>query len=155
MEIILENHLSLNRILFTASSTKVETIDELIEISRADGRVDDVGRFKSALLKRDAIMSTGIGYGVAIPHVKMPGIDTFFITMGIHKRGVDWDSLDNKPTHLIFLIAGPDNQQERYLRILARLTLVIKNPERRKRLIRCNTKYEAFEIMVKSPSSAS
>ena len=155
MEIILENHLSLNRILFTASPTKVETIDEMIEISRADGRVDDVVRFKSALLKRDAIMSTGIGYGVAIPHVKMPGIDTFFITMGIHKRGVDWDSLDNRPTHLIFLIAGPENQQETYLRILARLTMVIKNPDNRKRLIGCNTKYEVFEIMVKDSSPLS
>lgn len=149
MEINLGDHLSLNRIIFTVSSTKEETIDELIEISRTDGRVNDVQRFKSALLKRDAIMSTGIGYGVAIPHVKMAGIDDFFITIGIHKRGVDWDALDNKPTHLIFLIAGPDNQQEKYLRILAKLTLVIKNPDCRKRLTGCNTKYEVFEIMVR------
>jgi PTS system nitrogen regulatory IIA component len=150
MDIRLVNHLSLNRIVFTVSSTKEETIDELIEISRADGRVDNVQRFKIALLKRDAIMSTGIGYGVAIPHVKMAGIEDFFITVGIHKRGVDWDSLDNKPTQLIFLIAGPENQQERYLRILAKLTLVIKDPDCRKRLIGCNTKFEVFEIMVQS-----
>lgn len=150
MDISLGDHLSLNRIIFTISSSKEETIDKLIETSRVDGRVEDVQRFKTALLNRDAIMSTGIGYGVAIPHVKMAGIDDFFITVGVHKRGVDWDSLDSKPTHLIFLIAGPENQQERYLRILAKLTLVIKNPECRKRLIGCNTKYEVFEIIAKT-----
>ena len=155
MEIDLVDYLSLNRIVFTVSSTKEETIDELIDISRADGRVDDTPMFKKALLNRDAIMSTGIGYGVAIPHVKMAGIHDFFITVGINKRGVDWDSLDNRPTYLIFLIAGPENQQEKYLRILARLTIVIKNPENRKKLIKCNTKYEVFEIMVKDPSPLS
>ena len=149
MKINLIDYLSINRICFTNSSTKEQTIDELINVSREDNKVSNVTSFKSALLKRDAIMSTGIGYGVAIPHVKMAAIEKFFITVGIHKRGVDWDSLDNKPTYLIFLIAGPDNQQERYLRILARLTLVIKDPERRKRLINCNTKYEVLKLLEK------
>ncbi|UCB46052.1 MAG: PTS sugar transporter subunit IIA [Spirochaetota bacterium] len=150
MNINLIDYLSINRICFTNSDTKELTIDELINVSREDNKVSDVASFKSALLKRDTIMSTGIGYGVAIPHVKMAGIEDFFITIGIHKRGVDWDSLDNKPTYLIFLIAGPENQQERYLRILASLTMVIKDPERRKRLITCNTKYEVFELLVKA-----
>jgi mannitol/fructose-specific phosphotransferase system IIA component (Ntr-type) len=150
MKINLTDYISINRICFTNSATKEQTIDELINISREDSMVSNVTSFKSARLKRDAIMSTGIGYGVAIPHVKMAAIEKFFITVGIHKRGVDWDSLDNKPTHLIFLIAGPDNRQEHYLRILAGLTLVIKDPERRKHLINCNTKYEVFKLLVKA-----
>jgi mannitol/fructose-specific phosphotransferase system IIA component (Ntr-type) len=150
MEINLIDYISINRICFVGSSTKEQTIDELIKVSRDDNKVGDPASFKRALLKRDAIMSTGIGYGVAIPHVKMAGIEKFFITIGIHKRGVDWDSLDNKPTYLIFLIAGPENQQERYLRILAKLTPVIKDPEKRKRLIDCNTKFEVFEMLIKT-----
>jgi len=102
-------------------------------------------RFKKALLKRESIMSTGIGYGVAIPHVKLPQIEEFFITVGIHKRGVNWDSLDCKPVYLIFLIAGPEKKQEKYLRILAQLTTVIKKPERRQQFIELSTKYEVFE----------
>ncbi len=152
MTINLERYLSLNRILFTHSSSKEGIIDELLKITKEDGKVYDVNSFKKALLKRDSIMSTGIGYGVAIPHVKMEQIKEFFITIGIHKEGVDWDSLDNKPTHLIFLIAGPENQQEKYLRILARLTLVIKNPETRKRLLNCNTKYEVSKILLETTS---
>ena len=144
--ITLHNYISLNRIFFSTKKTKEEVIDELIEVSIQDGKVKDPKAFKEALLKREEIMSTGIGYGVAIPHVKLPQIDDFFITICIHKKGIDWGALDNKPAHLIFLIAGPDNQQEKYLRILAKLTLVIKNPERRKKLIECETKYEVYEI---------
>ena len=146
MTISLQNYISLNRIFFSTKETKEEVIDELVKVSKEDNLVKDPVSFKNALLKREAIMSTGIGYGVAIPHVKLPQIEDFFITICIHKKGVDWGSLDNKPAYLIFLIAGPDNQQEKYLRILAKLTLVIKNTERRDKLINCETKYEVFEI---------
>ena len=146
MVISLQDYISINRIFFSTKETKEEVIDELIKVSSDDNMVKDPTSFKDALLKREAIMSTGIGYGVAIPHVKLPQIDDFFITICINKKGVDWGSLDNKPAYLIFLIAGPDNQQEKYLRILAKLTLVIKNPERRKKLTECETKYQVFEI---------
>jgi len=146
MEIHLSDYLSLNRILFSSSLTKGDVMDELIKVSREDGRVEDAHRFKHALLKRESIMSTGIGYGVAIPHVKLALIKKFFITIFVHKKGVNWDSLDNKPAHIILLIAGPENQQEKYLRILAKLVFVIKNPENRKKLIACNTKYEIYKI---------
>ncbi len=145
MIIKLLDYLSINRVLFTTATTKEEVIDDLIKISRDDGKVEDVMRFKKALLKRESIMSTGIGYGVAIPHVKLPQIEEFFITVGIHKRGVNWDSLDCKPVYLIFLIAGPEKKQEKYLRILAQLTTVIKKPERRQQFIELSTKYEVFE----------
>jgi PTS system nitrogen regulatory IIA component len=145
MKVSLNDYISLNRILFSNASTKEDVIDELIKISKDDGRVDDVKSFKKALLKRETIMSTGIGYGVAIPHVKLPSIEEFFITICAHKKGVDWESLDNKPAHLIFLIAGPENQQEQYLRILAKLTLVIKNQERRNHLVGYHAKYDVFK----------
>ena len=146
MTISLHEYISLNRIFFSTKETKQEVIDELVNVSIEDNMVKDPKTFKEALLKRESIMSTGIGYGVAIPHVKLPQIEDFFITICIHKKGVDWGSLDNKPAYLIFLIAGPDNQQEKYLRILAKLTLVIKNPERRKKLMESETKYVVFEI---------
>lgn len=146
MKIILQNYFNLNRILFSNSYTKSDVINEMIKVSRDNGKVDDVERFKKALLRRESLMSTGIGYGVAIPHVKLNLVDKFFITVFIHKKGVDWESLDNKPAHLIFLIAGPENQQEKYLRILAKLTQIIKSPEKRQKLVDCKTKYEVYEI---------
>lgn len=146
MEIKMNDYLSLNRIMFLNSLSKEGVIDELIKISRDDGKVKDMRSFKEALIERESLLSTGIGYGMAIPHVKLLHLDNFFITIGIHKRGVNWDSLDDKPAHIIFLIAGPENQQERYLRILARLTFAIKSPEKRERLTKCKTRYEVFEL---------
>lgn len=146
MQIILREYIELNRIFFSNATIKEEAIDELVKVSKEDGKVSDPDNFKKALLKRESIMSTGIGYGVAIPHVKLEYIPEFFITIGINKKGIDWDSLDSKPVYLMFLIAGPANQQEKYLRILAKLTLVIKNPERRKKLINAETKYDVLKI---------
>ena len=146
MEIQLSTYLSINRILFTSSPTKGSVMDELIRVSREDGRVENAELFKKALLKRESIMSTGIGYGVAIPHVKLAMVPEFFITILIHKKGVSWDSLDNKPVNIVLLIAGPENQQEKYLRILARLVYVIKKPDNRTKLLQCNTKYEVYRI---------
>ncbi|HEB30207.1 MAG TPA: PTS sugar transporter subunit IIA, partial [Spirochaetes bacterium] len=124
-------------------------INEMARVSNEDRKISDVEGFKKALFKRESLMSTGIGYGVAIPHVKLELIKEFFITFFIHKKGVDWESLDNKPVHIIFLIAGPETGQEKYLRILAKITMVIKDSARRKKLIDCNTKYEIYEILNK------
>ncbi len=146
MDIALGDFISLNRIHFTSAHTKEELIDELIRVSVEDAKVKNVKSFKEALIKREEIMSTGIGYGVAIPHVKLQQIEDFFITIGIHKNGVDWESLDSNPVHLVFLIAGPAQKQEQYLRILARLTMAIKNPERREKATGLSTKYEIYKL---------
>jgi len=143
----LSDYISLTRIHFCSGTTREEVIDELIKVSQNDRKVTGVKAFKEALLKREGIMSTGIGYGVAIPHVKLPQIEEFFVTVGIHKKGVDWDSLDAQPVHLLFLIAGPDHLQERYLRILARLISVIKDPIRRSKIVTFNTRFEVYELL--------
>ncbi|MFW6139220.1 MAG: PTS sugar transporter subunit IIA, partial [Spirochaetota bacterium] len=67
MEIILQHYLSLNRMMFTSLPTKKAVINELIRLSREDGKVPDEATFRNALLRRESLMSTGIGYGLAIP----------------------------------------------------------------------------------------
>ena len=72
-------------------------------------------------VKREKIVSTGIGMGVAIPHAKLPSFDRFFLAVGLQKvkDGIDWDALDGAPVRLIFMIGGPANQQTDYLKILS------------------------------------
>lgn len=146
MVVNLMDYLSLNRIQFSNALTKEAVITELIRVTWEDGKVENMEGFRNALLKRESIMTTGIGYGVAIPHVKLPIMKDFFITISIHKNGVNWDSLDSKPVHFIILIAGPTNKQEKYLRILAKLMLVLKRPESRQKLLQYNTKYDIYNI---------
>ncbi len=146
MAINLIDYMSPSRVIFPKAKTKEGVIEELIEVAEKDGKVEDASKMKKYLLQREEIVSTGIGFGVAIPHVKVPEVNDFFITIGIHKEGVDWGSLDNKPAYIIFMIIGPDNQQEKYLRILAKLTLVIRNPNRREKLQKSNSPEEVLAI---------
>ena len=84
-------------------------------------------------------MSTGIGLGIAIPHAKIPSVRDFVVGFAKVDQGIDFNSLDAKPVHFIVMIAGPDNQQERYLQLLARITLKLKDAGVRRRLAEART----------------
>jgi nitrogen PTS system EIIA component len=78
----------------------------------------------------------------------MKDIEKFFISIGIVKKGVEWDSIDNNPVGLVFLIGGPDNH-ELYLRILSKLFLIVKNIKVRDRLLAGKTPGDIIEIFQK------
>jgi len=90
-----------------------------------------------SILKREKIVSTGIGMGIAIPHAKLPCFKTFFMGLGIVscKKGIEWDSLDGFPVRIIFLIGGPQDNQTDYLQILSHLTSAVKDEDRRQQLL--------------------
>lgn len=123
--------LSSERIVLADPADKHEALALLIEASRRGAPIIDFNRFREQVLRREAIVSTGIGQNLAIPHVKTDSVSGFFITVGVFRTGVDWDSLDGKPVHLAFLIAGPEDH-EKYLLILSQLMLIVRNPEKRK-----------------------
>ncbi len=132
--VYLNEFIDKKRVTFLSGGSKMDVLERLIEASRDGDNITDYERFRQAVLEREEIVSTGIGQGVALPHVKCPYVSRFFITVGIVPKGVDWDSLDGKPVRLVFLIGGPENHHH-YLQILAKLTLLIRNEERREALI--------------------
>ncbi len=73
--------------------------------------------------------------GVAIPHAKLANFDDFFIAVGVHSKGINWNALDSSPVHLIFMIGGPNKKQTQYLQLLSLLTTSIKDEGRRKSLL--------------------
>ena len=93
------------------------------------GKIDNEHAFYEAILRREKIVSTGIGMGVAIPHAKLETYHQFFIAVGIQKSGagIEWDALDGAPVKLIFMIGGPADRQTEYLQILSGLTAAIKD----------------------------
>ena len=94
-------------------------------------------QFYNAIIKREQIVSTGIGMGVAIPHAKLEDFDHFFLAVGIQKvkEGIEWNALDGASVRLIFMIGGPADQQTEYLKILSCLTAAIKDETRRKHIL--------------------
>lgn len=142
--IYLVQFLSPERIAFLDAATKAEALAALIEMSRSEENIADFDRFRKEVVQREAMLTTGIGQGVAIPHVKSDSVRRFFVSVGVLRRGVDWDSIDGRPAHLAFLIAGPKDH-ESYLQILARLTLIIRDPEKRKAIVAAESRAQILE----------
>ena len=110
-------------------------LNTLVELLDHEKKLLDKEAFYQAILERERIVSTGIGMGVAVPHAKLSGYSTFFIAIGVHQKGIPWDALDGIPVRLVFMIGGPDDKQTEYLQLLSRLTLAIKDEERRKKML--------------------
>jgi fructose-specific phosphotransferase system IIA component len=134
----IQHYLSEKRIAFMETTDKDEALEHLVTVAEEPRMVSDYQAFHDAVFHRESIVTTGIGQHVAIPHIKHDSVKEFFITIGISKRGVEWHSFDKKPVHLAFLIAGPEDH-EHYLQIIAKLTLIVRNPTLRSDIINCTT----------------
>lgn len=140
----ISDYLSDRRVTFLETSDKNEALKQLVKVAEEPDYVTDYQAFHDAVFHRESIVTTGIGQHVSIPHIKHNSVKAFFITIGISKRGIDWHSLDKKPVHLSFLIAGPEDH-EHYLQILAKLTLIVRNPSLRSDIINCATASQVME----------
>ncbi len=121
-------------IFFLTGKNKHAILTELVEKAKDLNAVDMLA-FKKAIKEREALLSTGIGLGVAIPHAKSPHLKKFFVLTGIIETPVDWESIDQKPVSLVFLIGAPENAQQQYLKLLSKIMVVVKNPEKREKLL--------------------
>ena len=134
MTISLEAIIPPERVILLDATTKEEALRRLAAVVATSPEVSDGTKLLAALHEREKIMSTGIGLGIAIPHAKIPSVKDFVVGFAKVDQGIDFNSLDAKPVHFIVMIAGPDNQQERYLQLLARITLKLKDAGVRRRL---------------------
>jgi nitrogen PTS system EIIA component len=99
------------------------------------------------LLDREKLGSTGIGEGIAIPHGRLKKLKIFFISFGRSAQGVDFDSIDRKPSHLFFLVMAPENSAVDNLKLLSRIVTLLKEPSFKKRLIEAPFRKELFQII--------
>lgn len=135
-------------ICFLDVDNRDAALQKLVDALADSREIIDKDNFFEAIIKREKIVSTGIGMGVAIPHAKLPIFDRFFLAVGLQKtkEGINWDALDGAPVRLIFMIGGPANQQTNYLKILSRLTSAIKDEDRRKKLLKTETKEDMIAL---------
>jgi PTS system nitrogen regulatory IIA component len=115
--------------------TKSGILAELAETAAAHHPEVDRTRLLTALEDREKLNSTALGDGVAIPHGKLSGIKRVFAAFGRSPQGVDFESLDGKPTHLFFLLVAPEESAGAHLKALARISRLLKSGEFRARLI--------------------
>ena len=102
-----------------------------------------------ALIEREKLGSTGIGKGVAIPHAKTDAADRLTIAFGISKDKIDFKSLDNESVNIFFVFASPMKDSQVYLKVLARISRLIREEEFRNELLACKTPAEVIECINK------
>jgi len=107
----------------------------------------DRGRLSQVLQDREALGSTAIGEGIAIPHGKLPGVANVVAAFGRSEQGIDFDSLDGKPTHLFFLLVAPEDSAGAHLKALARVSRLLKDKAFRDRLAAGGSAEQLFAII--------
>jgi PTS system nitrogen regulatory IIA component len=128
------------------SKTKEGVLRELVHvISETDRQVSE-DRLIEILLERESLGSTGIGEGVAIPHGKSREVKKILASFGRSLPGLDFQSLDGKPTYLFFLLIAPENSAGLHLKALAQISRLMKDQAFRKRLMEADSADEIYAI---------
>lgn len=143
---ILSNLIKPENVIFIDQKEINPTLVDLVNKAYELSLIKDEKEFLDAIFDRENIVSTGIGLGIAIPHSKLDSIDNFFIIIGIIKDEIDWKSLDSKPVKAVFLIGGPANAQKKYLSILSKLMLIIRNSKIRNKLFTAVEEKDVVDI---------
>lgn len=121
-------------VLDLASKEKGDVLREMASaLSDAEPGLDG-GALLRVLEEREALQSTGIGEGVAIPHGKLPGLHRLIASFARSRAGVDFDSIDGQPTHLFFLLVVPEHSGGQHLKALARISRFFRDAAFRSRL---------------------
>lgn len=118
-----------------AAATKDALLDELVDLLVQDDCVDDPEEVLRVVREREAILSTGIGSGIAIPHGKTPVCGGLSIAAGVTTEPVEYDALDGEPVQLLFLLVGPETEAGAHIKALSRISRLVRQPELRDRLI--------------------
>lgn len=112
-----------------AASTKEEVISELVDLLIKNGDIKKGHKTKvvEVLMAREALGSTAIGQGIAIPHGKTDCVEKLIGCLGVSKNGIDFDSLDGEPAHIFFLLVAPVDSAGPHLKALARISRLLKD----------------------------
>jgi len=126
---------------------KPSILKELSSLLVKPCQVTSVEELLQVLLDREKLGSTGIGEGIAIPHGRLKKLKKFFISFGRSLKGVDFDSIDRKPSQLFFLVMAPENSAVDNLKLLSRIVTLLKGPSFKKRLMEASSQKELFQII--------
>ena len=129
-----------------ASKSKEEVLRELVQVLAQQEKQLNQDRIVEILLEREGLQSTGIGDGLAIPHGKSKEVKKILASFGRSPGGMDFKSLDEKPTHLFFLLIAPENSAGMHLKALVQISRLMKDQAFRKSLMEAKSADEIYSI---------
>ncbi len=141
---------SVNFVKHLKSQNKYDAIEELALVFKDTDICNDIDALIRALKERETMMSTGIGFGIAIPHAKIRAVREIAFAIGISQKGIEFESMDGKPVYLIILVAAGERQHKDYLKILSSIMNILKDEEIKNRIIQSKSSEEIITILQSS-----
>jgi len=139
------------RIIFLDSDSRTDVIKSLVPVLAATPGMPGVDEMEVAFLQREEMMSTGIGMGIGVPHIRLPGIESLVMAIGIHKTGIDdYPAIDNMPVKIVAMIAAGVSQHGEYIKMLANVVTVLKSTEARNAILDSSSADEVYSIICPS-----
>ncbi|MCM8778997.1 MAG: PTS sugar transporter subunit IIA [Candidatus Omnitrophica bacterium] len=128
---------------------KKGVIEELVELLLEAGEIKEKDKQKiiEIILNRESLGSTGVGQGIAIPHGKSDCVKTLTASLGISKRGINFDALDGEPVYIFFLLLAPKDSAGPHLKALARISRILKDKYLRDSLIKAEDEKKILSII--------
>lgn len=126
---------------------KNDALNAMVDAVASTDSVTDGEALRLAVYDREDVMSTGIGQGVAIPHVRIDEVIAPTVGVGISAKGIDFDTLDNEPVHIVVLFAMPSGSQKDYLGLLAKVMMALKVPGFTDKLLACSTPADVAAVL--------
>ncbi len=147
-EFRLSGRLALDRCTVLEKAGKNETLETLIELLAPFAGAAGRDGLAEAVHAREKLLSTGIGLGIAIPHVRLPSATDLVAAAALVRSGIpDYVSMDSLPVHLVVMIVARTDQHELYLRVLSRLSSSLKDEAFRARVFHCASSRELCELL--------
>lgn len=134
-------------------SSKEDIIDAMIDLVSKSPKVMEKEKVREAIFDREKIMSTGVGNGFAIPHGKTDAVSDIVAAFAVTAEPIDYQSLDEKPVRLVFLLIGKDNMVGPHIKLLSRISRLMNKEEFRKRLIELKTPREILDAFKNEEAS--
>ncbi|MDR2470815.1 MAG: PTS sugar transporter subunit IIA [Treponema sp.] len=145
-----ESIISADRIMFLNYSSKRDALLALAENLAAAPQVKNKQELADEIIRREELMSTAIGRGIAIPHVRLSSVTDLVVSVGISRTDIlDFQPLDDEPVRLLFMIAAAYNQHAYYLQTLSFFSARLKNKDLRSSLLEAQNAAGVYKLLVK------
>ena len=145
------NILSPDRIVFINQTSKHDALVELADVLATAPQVKDGAELTQEILKREELMSTAIGRGIAIPHVRLSSVTDLVMAVGVCRKPIaDFQTIDDQPVNLLFMIAAAYNQHSYYLKTISHFSAKFKDKDLRDAMLGSLNEKEVYDLLMKA-----
>jgi fructose-specific phosphotransferase system IIA component len=127
---------------------KYDVLEKMVKVAKNSDKVTDENDLLKKVIEREKIKSTGIGGGIGIPHAQTSGVTDIIACLGVTEQGIEFNAVDGKPVHLVFLIATKERTNSTYLGLLSRIARLFIDEPFKQRVIKSVSSSEIMNLII-------